>query len=106
MQGMSHAEIVYRVAHGDLRPTFSPTVPQLLVDIACACWVTDPTLRPTAASVLKSLEDLLEGGPLIMPSTPRGSMSTEEQCSTSSDFRIHMASLRVPPVIEEESSVV
>ncbi|MEW5309703.1 MAG: hypothetical protein WDW38_001567 [Sanguina aurantia] len=62
-KGLSHAEIVYHVAHSDLRPKFSPTVPQPLVDIACACWVTDPVLRPTSAAVLKSLESLSEQGP-------------------------------------------
>ncbi|MEW5303246.1 MAG: hypothetical protein WDW36_005954 [Sanguina aurantia] len=73
-KGMSHAEIVYRVAHSDLRPKFSPSVPQPLIDIACACWVTDPASRPTAASVLKRLEALLEGPPLTPagPTTSKG----------------------------------
>ncbi|MEW5309700.1 MAG: hypothetical protein WDW38_001565 [Sanguina aurantia] len=105
-KGMSHAEIVYRVAHSDLRPKFSPTVPQPLIDIACACWVTDPALRPSAAAVLKRLEALLEGPPLT-PAGPRTSQSqTEVQGITPSECHLHMASMRVPSVIAGDSSGV
>lgn len=105
---MTHAEVVYKVAHSDLRPKFSPHVPQLLVDIACACWVTDPTLRPTAAAVLKSLEELLESGP-VMPENWQGRASLDEHQLQGMGPRANSARMqrsRVPLIIAEETSVV
>ncbi|KAJ0402673.1 hypothetical protein ATCC90586_006187 [Pythium insidiosum] len=53
--GAPDMAIVIKVAKGELRPTFSPDCPEPIDRIAKACLQFDPSLRPTAASVVRML---------------------------------------------------
>eukprot|EP00898_Chlorokybus_atmophyticus_P003259 jgi/Chlat1/3934/Chrsp26S04194 len=45
-------------SHG-LRPPTDPHVPQQFKDLLTACWQQDPAARPSAAAVVKAMQDIL-----------------------------------------------
>ncbi|DAZ96185.1 TPA: hypothetical protein N0F65_012375 [Lagenidium giganteum] len=55
--GAPDMAIVIKVAKGELRPSFAPDCPDVILRIAKACLQFDPALRPSSSAVLKMLND-------------------------------------------------
>ncbi|EQC37102.1 TKL protein kinase [Saprolegnia diclina VS20] len=53
--GAPDMSIVVKVARGELRPTFSPTCPPSILQVAKACLQFDPALRPSSARLVEML---------------------------------------------------
>ncbi|GMF32876.1 unnamed protein product [Phytophthora lilii] len=65
---IQEAEILTEVAAGRMRPEFSHNCPEEILAIADACLQSDPRNRPTAAEIVRVLQDL------IHPSRRRSSL--------------------------------
>lgn len=55
--GQPDMAIVIKVAKGELRPSFAPDCPEVILRIAKACLQFDPALRPSAGAVAQMLMD-------------------------------------------------
>lgn len=55
--GAPDMAIVIKVAKGELRPSFAPDCPEVILKIARACLQFDPALRPSSDAVVKMLTD-------------------------------------------------
>ncbi|RLN98403.1 hypothetical protein BBJ28_00013020 [Nothophytophthora sp. Chile5] len=55
--GAPDMAIVIKVAKGELRPSFAPDCPDVILRIARACLQFDPALRPDSNSVVQMLND-------------------------------------------------
>ncbi|KAG3205108.1 hypothetical protein PC128_g1589 [Phytophthora cactorum] len=55
--GAPDMAIVIKVAKGELRPSFAPDCPDVILRIARACLQFDPALRPDSESVVQMLND-------------------------------------------------
>ncbi|KAF1316731.1 Tkl protein kinase, partial [Globisporangium splendens] len=55
--GQPDMAIVIKVAKGELRPSFAPDCPEVILKIAKACLQFDPALRPSSAAVTHMLTD-------------------------------------------------
>jgi serine/threonine protein kinase len=55
--GAPDMAIVIKVAKGELRPSFAPDCPEVILRIARACLQFDPALRPSSDAVVKLLTD-------------------------------------------------
>ncbi|OQS02639.1 kinase [Thraustotheca clavata] len=53
--GAPDMSIVVKVARGELRPSFSPTCPPSILQVAKACLQFDPALRPSSARLVEML---------------------------------------------------
>ncbi|OQR95988.1 protein kinase [Achlya hypogyna] len=53
--GAPDMSIVVKVARGELRPTFSPSCPPCILQVAKACLQFDPALRPSSARLVEML---------------------------------------------------
>lgn len=55
--GQPDMAIVIKVAKGELRPSFAPDCPEVILKIARACLQFDPALRPSSAAVARMLSE-------------------------------------------------
>ncbi|CEG36413.1 tkl protein kinase [Plasmopara halstedii] len=55
--GAPDMAIVIKVAKGELRPSFAPDCPDVILRIARACLQFDPALRPASESIVQMLND-------------------------------------------------
>ncbi|TYZ56899.1 hypothetical protein PybrP1_003624 [[Pythium] brassicae (nom. inval.)] len=55
--GQPDMAIVIKVAKGELRPSFAPDCPEIILKISRACLQFDPALRPSSDTVAKMLQD-------------------------------------------------